>query len=338
MTVQQAGEQSLFISAIRSTVCVFALVLAAVAVSSGGALAQSNYPNKPIRFVVPFPPGGGAESTARLVAQKMSESMGQPVIVETRAGAGGNIGTEYVARAAPDGYTILLATNGMAIQPNLQKLSWDPVRDFAPISLIAAYSLVIAVHPSVPANTLRELVTYAKANPGKLTYGSSGSGGPLHMGAELFCSQAGIKMLHVPYKGNAPMTVAILGGEINIVFDSPVGPLPNIRAGKLRALATTGKQRSLSLPDTPTVTETGVAVLDYESWNGVVAPAGTPREIVQRLNAEVVKAVATPEVRERLTALGYEPRSTSVAEFEAMIASDTQRFAKVVRDVGMKLD
>ena len=204
MTLQQAGEQSLFISAIRSTVCVFALVLAAVAVSSGGALAQSNYPNKPIRFVVPFPPGGGAESTARLVAQKMSESMGQPVIVETRAGAGGNIGTEYVARAVPDGYTILLATNGMAIQPNLQKLSWDPVRDFAPISLIAAYSLVIAVHPSVPANTLRELVAYAKANPGKLTYGSSGSGGPLHMGAELFCSQAGIKMLHVPYKGNAP--------------------------------------------------------------------------------------------------------------------------------------
>ncbi len=314
------------------------LCLTALLALPGAANAQAGYPNKPIRFIVPFPPGGGAESTARLVAQKMSESMGQPVVVETRAGAGGNIGTEYVARAAADGYTILLATSGMAIQPNLQQLSWDPVRDFTPISLIAAYSLVIAVHPSVPARTLPELVAYAKANPGKLTYGSSGSGGPLHMGAEMFSSQAGVKLLHVPYKGNAPMTLAILGGEINMVFDSPLGPLPNIRAGKLRALATTGRQRSLALPNTPTVTETGVATLDYESWNGVVAPAGTPRDIVQRLNAEVVKAVATPEVRERLIALGYEPRSNSVAEFEAMIASDTRRFATVVKQVGMKLD
>jgi tripartite-type tricarboxylate transporter receptor subunit TctC len=312
--------------------------LAAILALPGSANAQALFPNKPIRFIVPFPAGGGAEATARLVAQKMSESMGQPVVVETRAGAGGNIGTEYVARAAADGYTLLLATNGMAIQPNLQKLSWDPMRDFTPISLIAAYSLVIAVHPSVPANTLPELVAYAKANPGKLTYGSSGSGGPLHMGAEIFSSQAGVKLLHVPYKGNAPMTNAILGGEINMVFDSPVGPLPNIRAGKLRALATTGRQRSLTLPNTPTVTETGVATVDYESWNGVVVPAGTPRDIVQRLNAEVVKAVTTPEVRDRLIALGYEPRSSSVAEFEAMIASDTRRFATVVKQVGMKLD
>lgn len=315
-----------------------AYCLVAVLLLCSTASAQSNYPNRPIRFVVPFPPGGGAEATARLVAQKMAEGLGQPVVIETRPGAGGNIGTEYVARAQPDGYTILLATNGMAVQPHLQKLAWDPLKDFAPISLIDAYSLVIAAHPSVPASSLRELVAYAKAHPGKLTYGSSGSGGPLHMGAELFKSQAGIDLLHVPYKGNAPMTIAILAGEINLVFDSPVGPLPNIRAGKLRAFATTGRRRSLSLPDVPTVTETGVANFDYESWNGAVAPAGTPRDIVQRLNAEVVKAVAIPDVRDRLIAIGYEPRSTSSADFEALIASDLQRFGKFVKEVGLKLD
>jgi tripartite-type tricarboxylate transporter receptor subunit TctC len=304
----------------------------------GAVYAQSNYPIKPIRFIVPFPPGGGAESSARLVAQKLSESMGQPVIVETKSGAGGNIGTEFVARAQPDGYTILLATNGMAIQPNLQKLSWDPIKDFVPVSLIASYALVLAVHPSLPVSTLQELITYARANPGKLTYGSSGSGGPLHMGAELFRSQAKVNLLHVPYKGNAPMTLAILSGEINMVFDSPVGPLPNIRAGKLRALATTGNRRTASLPETPTAMEAGLPNFEYESWNGIVVPAGTPKEIVARLNAEVVKAMSSNEVRDRFKGLGYEPRSTTSEEFGSIIASDLLRFAKAVKEVGMKLD
>jgi len=300
--------------------------------------AQAPYPSKPIRLIVPFPPGGGAEATARLVANKIGESLGQSVVVETRAGAGGNIGTDYVARAQPDGYTLLLATNGMAIQPHLQKLTWDPIKDFTPVGLVAVYSLVIAVHPSVPAQNLSELVAYAKAHPRQLTYGSSGSGGPLHMGAELFRSHAGVDLLHVPYKGNAPMTIALLSGEINMVFDSPVGPLPNIRAGKVRALATTGKRRSSSLPEVPTVSESGLPGFDYESWNGIVAPAGTPKDIVARLSHEVAKAVASPEVRERLMALGYEPRVAKTDEFAALIAADMNRFGRVVKEVGMKLD
>ena len=315
-----------------------AVTLAAALLAPALALAQAAYPSRPIRFIVPFPPGGGAESTARLIGQKMSEGLGQPVVIETRAGAGGNIGTEFVINAAPDGYTILLTTNGVAIQPHLQKLTWDPTKDLAPISLIATYSLVIAAHPSTPGATLREMVAYAKANPGKLSYGSSGSGGPLHLGAEAFKKQAGIDLLHVPYKGNAPATIAILGGEVNLTFDSLVGPLPNIRAGKLRALATTGKKRATMLPEVPTVTETGIANFDYESWNAVAAPRGTPREIVQRLNAEVVRVVALPEVRERLISLGYEPVSNSTDEFAALIAADLQRFGRLVKEIGLRAD
>ena len=300
--------------------------------------AQSGYPGRPIRFIVPFPPGGGAEATARLVGQKMAEGLGQPVVIETRAGAGGNIGTELVANAAPDGYTILLSTNGIAIQPHLQKLAWDPLKDLVHISLVATYPLVIAAHPSTPAANLRELVAYAKAHPGKLSYGSSGSGGPLHMGAELFKKQVGIDLLHVPYKGNAPATLAILAGEVNLTFDSLVGPLPNIRAGKLRALAITGRKRAAVLPDVPTVGETGVADFSYEAWNAVSAPAGTPREIVQRLNAEVVRVVALPEVRERLSALGYEPASLSTADFSALVNTDYQRFGRLAREIGLRAD
>ena len=315
-----------------------AVTLAAALLAPALALAQAAYPSRPIRFIVTYPPGGGAESTARLIGQKMSEGLGQPVVIETRAGAGGNIGTEFVINAAPDGYTILLTTNGVAIQPHLQKLTWDPTKDLALISLIATYSLVIAAHPSTPGATLREMVAYAKANPGKLSYGSSGSGGPLHLGAEAFKKQAGIDLLHVPYKGNAPATIAILGGEVNLTFDSLVGPLPNIRAGKLRALATTGRKRATMLPEVPTVIETGVANFDYESWNAVAAPRGTPREIVQRLNAEVVRVVALPEVRERLISLGYEPVSNSTDEFAALIAADLQRFGRLVKEIGLRAD
>jgi len=303
-------------------------------------LAQA-FPNKPLRIIVPFPPGGGAESTARLMAMKLSEGLGQPVLVETRPGAGGNIGTEVVAKAQPDGYTLLLATSGMTIQPHLQKTSWDPLRDFVPLGIVASYSLVIAAHPSVTAQTLPELIAYAKANPGKLTYGSSGSGGPLHLGAELFASQTGIKLLHVPYKGNAPMTLAILSGEINLVFDSPVGPLPNIRAGKLRALATTGQRRTQSLPEVPTVREfreLNLPQFEYESWNGLVVPAGTPSDVVRRLSQEVKKITSLPEVRERFLALGYDPRNDGAEDMASQMANDFQRFGQVIRQVGIKLD
>jgi len=315
-------------------------VSAALALLAGLAGAQP-FPNKPVKFIVPFPPGGGAESTARLVAQKLSERLGQAVVVETKPGAGGNIGTEFVARSPKDGYTMLLATSGMSIQPHLARLGWDPIKDFAPIGLIASYALVIAAHPSVSAQNLPDLVSQAKANPGKISYGSSGSGGPLHMGAELFSHQAGIKLLHVPYKGNAPMTLAILGGEINLVFDSLVGPLPNIRAGKLKALAWTGKKRNPNLPDVPTVGELKglqMAQFEYESWNGVVVAAGTPPEVVNKLSQELAQVMAMPEVKERLTAMGYEPRSESREEFGAVIAHDYKRFGQVIREAGIKLD
>lgn len=315
-------------------------VSAALALLAGLAGAQP-FPNKPVKFIVPFPPGGGAESTARLVAQKLSERLGQAVVVETKPGAGGNIGTEFVARSPKDGYTMLLATSGMSIQPHLARLGWDPIKDFAPIGLIASYALVIAAHPSVSAQILPDLVSQAKANPGKISYGSSGSGGPLHMGAELFSHQAGIKLLHVPYKGNAPMTLAILGGEINLVFDSLVGPLPNIRAGKLKALAWTGKKRNPNLPDVPTVGELKglqMAQFEYESWNGVVVAAGTPPEVVNKLSQELAQVMAMPEVKERLTAMGYEPRSEIREEFGAVIAHDYKRFGQVIREAGIKLD
>ncbi len=312
----------------------------ALALLAGLAGAQP-FPNKPVKFIVPFPPGGGAESTARLVAQKLSERLGQAVVVETKPGAGGNIGTEFVARSPKDGYTMLLATSGMSIQPHLARLGWDPIKDFTPIGLIASYALVIAAHPSVSAQNLPDLVSQAKANPGKISYGSSGSGGPLHMGAELFSHQAGIKLLHVPYKGNAPMTLAILGGEINLVFDSLVGPLPNIRAGKLKALAWTGKKRNPNLPDVPTVGELKglqMAQFEYESWNGVVVAAGTPPEVVNKLSQELAQVMAMPEVKERLTAMGYEPRSEIREEFGAVIAHDYKRFGQVIREAGIKLD
>jgi tripartite-type tricarboxylate transporter receptor subunit TctC len=302
------------------------------------AVAGQDYPSRPIRWIVPFPPGGGADATARTLSQKVSESTGKQIIVDYRAGAGGNIGTEFVARAAPDGYTILQTTNGHTIQPHLRKLTWDPVKDFAPITIVASYPLLIAVHPSVPAASLRELVEYAKKNPGKLSYGSSGPGGPLHIGAEIFKRAAGVDILHVPYKGNAPMTLAVIAGEVSMVFDSMTGPLPNIRAGKLRALGYLGDKRSPQLPDVPTATEAGVPVV-YAAWNGMLAPAGTPPEALAWLHREIVRAVESPAVSERLSALGYEPKVNKTRdEFAALISSDLERFGKVIKEVGIRAE
>src|SRR3954463_2763917 len=303
----------------------------------GSALAQ-DYPNKPIRWIVPFPPGGGADATARIISQKIQQNTGKTLIVDYRAGAGGNIGTEFVAHSTPDGYTILQTTNGHTIQPHLRKQSWDPIKDFAPITIVASYPLLIVVHPSVPAQTLQELVAYAKKNPGKLSYGSSGTGGPLHTGAEIFKRAAGIEILHVPYKGNAPMTLAVLSGEVSMVFDSMTGPLPNVRAGKLRALAYLNDKRSPQLPDVPTATEAGVPVV-YVAWNGMLAPAGTPPEAITWLHREIVRAVSSQEVSDKLSNLGYEPKTNaSPQEFGAQIAADLDRFGKVIKEVGIRAD
>jgi tripartite-type tricarboxylate transporter receptor subunit TctC len=303
------------------------------------ALASAqDFPSKPIRWIVPFPPGGGADATARIISQKVQQNTGKTILVDYRAGAGGNIGTEFVARSAPDGYTILQTTNGHAIQPHLRKLTWDPIKDFAPITIVAGFPLLIAVHPSVLANTLQELVAYAKKNPGKLTYGSSGPGGPLHIGAEIFKRAAGVDILHVPYKGNAPMTLAVLSGEVSMVFDSMTGPLPNVRAGKLRALAYLNDKRSPQLPDVPTATEAGVPVV-YVAWNGMLAPAGTPPEAISWLHREIVKAVQSQEVSDKLSGLGYEPRTSATPqEFANQIAAELDRFGKVIKEVGIRAE
>ena len=311
-------------------------VFLALALALGSAGAQ-DYPSKPIRWIVPFPPGGGADATARTISQKMIENTGKQIVIDYRPGAGGNIGTEFVARAPADGYTILQTTSSHTAQAHLRKLSWDPLKDFEPITSVALYPLLIAVHPSVPAQTLQELVAYAKQNPGKLTYGSSGPGGPLHIGAEIFKRAAGVDILHVPYKGNAPMTLAVVSGEVSMVFDSMTGPLPNIRAGKLRALGYMGEKRSPQLPDVPTAKEAGIPAV-HVVWNGMVAPAGTPKEALEWLHREMAKAVASPEVSGRLSALGYEPGTVSRQEFAKILASDYERFGRVIREAGIKVE
>jgi tripartite-type tricarboxylate transporter receptor subunit TctC len=305
---------------------------------SSNSIAQSNYPIRPIRLIIPFPPGGGAEVTARLVMQRVSESLMQPIILESKAGAGGNIGAEFVAHSPADGYTLLLATNAIVVQPHLNKLNWNPIRDFSPVSTIASYALVVAIKPSLPFKTINELVAFAKSNPGQLSYGSSGSGGPLHIGAELFSAQTGIKLLHIPYKGNAPMTIAILSGDIDMEFDSPLGPLPNIKLGKVRALATTGRHRSLTLPDVPTVSEALQNNFTYETWNAIVAPSGTSNEIVSKLNLEITKAVSKREVQEQLIKLGYEPKSSSSTDLSELIASEYKLFGKLIDEHQIKPD
>ncbi len=313
-----------------------AIVSVILALMAGMSWSQ-DFPNRPIRWVVPFPPGGGADATARTITQKIAENTGKTFVVDYVPGAGGNIGTEQVARAAADGYTVLQTTNGHTIQPHLRKLSWDPVKDFAPISIVARYPLVVAVNPSVPVQSLKELVAFAKANPGKLSYGSSGVGGPLNIGAEIFKKTVGVDILHVPYKGNAPMTLAVVSGEVSMVFDSLTGPLQHIRAGKLRAIGYLGDNRSSQLPDVPTAVESGIPVV-YAAWNGMLAPAGTPADAIAWLNREIVKAVASPEVSSRLTGLGYEPVTNSVQQFSALIASELDRFGKIIRETGIKLE
>jgi tripartite-type tricarboxylate transporter receptor subunit TctC len=304
-------------------------------VLSGTALAQA-YPSKPIRFVVPFPPGGGVDVTVRTVAQKMSESLGQQIIVDNRAGAAGIIGADFVSKSPPDGYTIMGTTSGHTILPHLQKVPWDPIKDFTPITALVTYQLLLSVHPSVPANSLKELIALAKAKPGVLNYGTGGAGTPPHLAMELLKSMAGMDIVHVPYKGNALVTAALLSGEIQASFDTMIGPLRNVRAGKLRGLAVSGKKRSVLAPDIPTVAEAGLEGYEFEGWTGVFAPAGTPPEIVERLNLEMAKALAVPDVKERLIATGYEPSGERADQFAALVFAEVAKMAKIVKAAGIQ--
>jgi tripartite-type tricarboxylate transporter receptor subunit TctC len=310
---------------IRSLLPLFALACMSTA-------AAQTYPSKPIRFIVPFPPGGGNDTMARAFGQKMSEGFAQPIVIDNRPGAGGNIGAETAARALPDGYTVFLGGVGShGINPNLQlKLPYDPLKDFAPISLIASAPLVIVVPPSLPIKSVSDLVQLAKARPGELNYASSGTGTIAHLSAELLNSMAKIKLEHVPYKGTGPALTDLLAGRVQVMFNSAVSILPQVRSGKLRALAMTAAKRSAAMPDLPTVAESGVPGYEAASWYGVLAPAGTPRPIMEKLNSEIVRIARTPEVRERLAADGADPVGSSPEEFAAYIKLELTRWARVI--------
>ncbi len=304
------------------------------------AEAQSSYPNRPVRLVVPFPAGGTTDILARAVAQKLSETLGQQVIVDNRPGAGGNIGSELVARSAPDGYTLLMGTVGThAINVSLYpKLPYDPVKDFTPIVLVAGVPNVLVVNPSLPARSVAELIAYAKANHGKLNFASSGSGTSIHLSGELFKVLTGVQMTHVPYKGSAPALTDLVGGQVQLMFDNLPSSLAFIKAGKLRALAVTSKTRAAALPDVPTMVEAGVPDFEASSWFGILAPAGTPRDIVVRINAEVARWLATPDAREKLAGQGAIAAGGAPEDFARHIASESAKWAKVVKASGAKVE
>jgi tripartite-type tricarboxylate transporter receptor subunit TctC len=300
---------------------------------AGGALAQAQaYPGKPIHVIVPFPPGGSTDFLARIVGQKLTAAWGQPVIIDNRPGAGGTMGAAEAARTAPDGYTLLLAGINLTIATSVYaKLPYDFQKDFAPITMVAIVPNVLVVNPSIPAHSVKELIAYAKANPGKLTHGSGGMGTSHHLIGELFNAQAGVDILHVPYKGSAPAVADLIGGQISLMFDTVASCLPHIKAGKLRPLGVTTAKRSVSLPDVPTIAEAALPGFEVSTWFGFVAPAKTPAGIITKLNMEIVKILNMPDVKERLLASGSEPVGNTPEQMAAQIAKETAEFAKITK-------
>ena len=300
-------------------------------------MADLNYPSRPIRIVVPQSPGGTTDFTARALTPQLSERIGQPVVVDNRAGAGSMVGTDLVARAAPDGYTLLLAASALTIIPGMYRnVPFDPVRDFAPISTISSYPAVVVVHPSVPAGSIKELIALARAKPGTINYASGGNGTGPQMQALLFAAMAGIKLVHVPYKGGGPATTAMVAGEVQLYFAPIPSTLPFVKAGKLRALAVTSAKRTPALPDLPTVAEAGLNGYDASTWNGLFAPARTPAAIVAKLNADVLAILKTREMHERIGAQGAEPAGTSPEELAAIVKREVVKWAKVIREAGIQ--
>ncbi len=312
------------------------LFIAALAASTAGA-AQPAFPSKTLTMVVGFAPGGGTDTVARVVAKFLGDNLGQQVIVDNRAGAGGNIATDHVIKAAPDGYTVLLGNVGaIAVNPHLLKLAYDPLRDLAPVTMAVVFPNLIVVHPSVPAKTLAEFVSLARDKPGTITYGSSGIGGAGHLAGELLKMMAKVDLVHVPYKGGGPAMQGLLGGEIAAYFATPVAAGVHVKAGKARALATTGPARDPLMPEVPTVAESGYPGYEATNWYAYMAPAATPREIVARLNAEIVKVLRQPEVRDLLNKQGVEPKPTTQEELKRYIDSEYRTWGKVVKDAGIK--
>jgi tripartite-type tricarboxylate transporter receptor subunit TctC len=301
---------------------------------SGFANAQTDYPTKPIRFIV----GPGPDSLARLFGQKMTEAWGQPVIVDQRGGGGGTISAEAVAKAPPDGYTLLLMTGTHAINPAVYKTNYDMVRDFTPVTLLGSTPFVLAVHPSVPVKSVAELIKLAKEKPGALNYGSGGSGTPPHLATELFKQMAGVQMVHVPYK-TIPLAITdLVGGQLQVMFTVGPAGLPQVKAGRIRGLAVSTAKRSSFAPDLPTVAESGLPGFNVFGWNGVLATAGTPRPVIEKLHALFITAMKDPEVRTRMAGFGFEPIGNTPEEFGAFVKEDIARWAKLVKETGAKVE
>lgn len=301
--------------------------------------AASDYPNKSIKLIVPYPPGGPTDIVARVVAQKLSERLGQTMVIENRPGAGGNLGAEGVARSPADGYTLLVATTAHAINPALfAKLNYSITKDFAPVSQLTAGPLVIVATPGLAANNVKELIALAKTKSGGINYASSGNGQSTHLSAELFSAMAGVKMNHIPYKGSAPALTDVMSGQADVMFDTMLSAMPFVKGGKLKAIAVTSAQRSPSAPEIPTVAESDLAGFEAIAWNGLVAPAGTPREVIDKLNAELRKVLEAPDVKQRFDAQGFAAQWNTPAQFSGFVQSEVEKWAKVAKTSGAKLD
>jgi tripartite-type tricarboxylate transporter receptor subunit TctC len=297
------------------------------------ALAQQTYPNKPVRVIAASSPGSAVDIVARIIAPKLSERLGQQVVIDNRAGAGGNLGAEIAAKAAPDGYNLFMGTPAQTINPGLYRaLNYDLVRDFAPVSLVTTGHYSIVVHPSLPVKSVRELIALARAKPGQLLYASAGNGNATHLAAALFSSLTHVDMVHVPYKGSGPALTDLIGGQVQLMFSNLTASLPYVKSGRLRALAVTGEKRSPAAPELPTVMEAGVPGYVVISWFGVMAPTGTPREIVMRLNGDIAQVMRSPDIRERLATDGAEPTFSTPEKFGDFIKIEIAQWTKVIRD------
>jgi tripartite-type tricarboxylate transporter receptor subunit TctC len=301
--------------------------------------SAQTFPTKPVRIIVPFPPGGGTDVVSRLLGQKLTEVWGQQVIIDNRPGASMMIGHELGSKAAPDGYTLVMSSNNHTINPSVySKIPYDTVKDFAPVTLIGNSPLVLVVHPTLPVRTTKELIALAKSRKGELTYASSGSGGPLHMAGELFKLRAGVDMVHVPYKGSGPAEVDLVGGHVQVLFAGPVSASPYIKAGRMKGLAVTGFKRSAAFPNLPTVAEEALPGYEAGIWWGVLAPAATPRELVNRIQSDFVKVLQMPETKTTLSRQGGEPVGSTPEQFQKMIVTEIAQWAKVVKAAGIKAD
>ena len=307
----------------------------ALCAATPAALGQA-YPTKPVRMIAASSPGSAVDIVARIVAQKLGEQLGQQVVVDNRAGAGGNLGAELAAKAAPDGYTLFMGTPAHAINTGLyRKLNYDLIRDFSPVTQVTSGQYVVVVHPSLPAKSIRELIALARGKPGQLNYASAGSGNATHLAGELFASATRIKLVHVPYKGSGPAVTDLVGGQVQLMFANLVAALPQVKTGRIRALAVTGQTRAAAAPELPTVIEAGVPGYVVTSWFGVLVPAATPRELIMKLNAELARTMSAPDVRDRLAADGAEPTTGTPEQFGVFLRAEITQWTKVVKEAGI---